>query len=592
MMLSPIRNRLLKWLPCLVFGLVISFGVCAQVRAIEVMAYVDRTKISMNDSVGLTVTVKDGEGNVDVSGIKDFKVLSRGTSSNISIINGKMTKETNANFTLLPLKKGTFVIPKLTVNVGDTVYQTNEIEIQVTDIDQKELDNGSDMFISASVSNPSPFVGEQFTYTLKVYHCVRFTNARFQPPEFDGFDAKKIENDRQYSTVISSKQYNVIELNYVLIPIADGQHAIAPAVLTCDVAQKTKRNSNRFDPFFDDPFFSTSRYVPKTISSDAVDVDVQPLPPYGGGGAFSGLVGNFKLNTAIDKTKAVVGDSLTFSVMLSGKGNIMDAAAPDMAIPEAFKVYNDAPEEKIDFNASGYSGEKTFRFALVPIQEGKVTLPSVSFVYFDIQQKQYQVLKSQPIALSILPSEEKTDIPSPGNEAMTGLPKFEKKQVEFVGRDILPLKEDLDAVAPLSLMTAYGFLLYLLAPLAGYGVIRLYGVLSRKQIDDKTLMAQKAMQSLKNAGASDLPVEAFLSALYSALVSAVFSASGSKGEALTYMEAKAILENKGVDKELAVQAARLLEKIESAKYGGNALSASHKTDLLGETKNVVRRVLK
>ena len=590
MMFSSIKNRLCKGVSFFVFGILL-LGTVYDVNAVEVMAYVDRTNISANDSVNLTVTVKEGEGHVDVSGIKDFTVLSRGTSSNISIVNGVMTKENRSNFTLVPLKKGILSVPKLKVEVGGKIYQTNEIEIQVSGTPQKALEKTSELFITASVSNTSPFTGEQFIYTLKVYHSVRFLNARFQPPEFEGFDSKKIENDRKYSTVVSSKQYNVIELNYVLIPIADGRQTLTPAVLTCDVPQKDKGRPNRFDPFFDDPFFSGTRYVTKTVSSDAIAVDVQSLPPFSADIAFSGLVGKFELDTAIDKSKARVGDSLTVSITLTGSGNIMDAAEPEILVPEIFKVYKDSPEEKIVFNSAGYSGQKTFRLALVPIKEGDATLPAVSYVYFDITQKKYQVLKSQPIGLVISPSTEKTEIQLPDSPVATPPPKFEKKQVEFVGHDILPLKEDLDAVTSRSIMTVYGFFVYLLFPIAGYGIMRLYVVFSQKQMDDKTFMAQKAMQSLKKAAKSELPEEPFLSALYSALISAVFSISGAKGASLTYAEVKDILCVKGFDLELANEAAGLLEKIESAKYSGKHLSASHKTDLLGETKKMVKRIL-
>ena len=567
------------------------FIVPGVLHAAEVNAYVDRIKISSNDSVNLTVAVKDGEGDVDVSPINDFKVLSRGTSSNISIVNGKMTKETRSNFALIPLKKGTLVIPALNVAVGGKTYQTKAIEIHVSDAGRPAEEGSADLFMKASVAGTSPFVGEQFTYTIKIYHAARITNARFQQPEFKGFEAKKIENDRSYSTVVSSRQYNVIELNYVLIPVSDGPHSIEPAVLSCSIGQRDSRGRSRMDPFFDDSFFSGTRFVPKTVSSDALDINVKPLPSYKGNAPFSGLVGDFNLSTAIDKAEAAVGDSLTLSITLSGSGNIIDATEPEVEMGDSFKVYKDAPEEKIDFDETGYSGKKTFRLALVPIKEGTFLLPPVTYIYFDVLQERYQELKSSPISLTISPSKENPSIQTEAGQAKKTLPRFDKKQVEFVGHDILPLKEALDAVESRSAITVIWFLAFLMIPAGGYAMIRLWYVFSEKSLDDKTLMTQRAMQALKKASKAKPSEEAFLSALYTALVSSVFSVSGSRGESLTYAEVRWILTENGFDSDMSDRAAGLLEQIESARYSGKQLSSSDRDGLLSEVKHMIRRML-
>ena len=58
-------------------------GVC-----FDVTANVDKTKISREDSVFLQVVVIGGKADLDLSMIKDFKVISRGSSSSYNYING------------------------------------------------------------------------------------------------------------------------------------------------------------------------------------------------------------------------------------------------------------------------------------------------------------------------------------------------------------------------------------------------------------------------------------------------------------------------------------------------------------------------
>jgi len=105
-------------------------------------------------------------------------------------------------------------------------------------------------------------------------------------------------------------------------------------------------------------------------------------------------------------------------------------------------------------------------------------------------------------------------------------------------------------------------------------------------------MAERSQKDLKQARKTDLSGEAFLTYLYRALVSAIFSTAGTKGESLTYAEAEEILCNNGYSTEIGTQAAGLLKKIESARYGGLIMDAGVRSDLLSETKQVVRSLLR
>ena len=76
------------------------------------------------------------------------------------------------------------------------------------------------------------------------------------------------------------------------------------------------------------------------------------------------------MTSEIENTRLAVGDSTTLTVTVQGRGNIMDAQAPQPALPEGLKTYADTPEEQIRLGADGYEGKKVFRTALVPVQAG------------------------------------------------------------------------------------------------------------------------------------------------------------------------------------------------------------------------------
>ena len=60
---------------------------------IHIRATVDRNQIAAGESIQLKVTVTGGDPEVDTSAITDFTVHSRGTSSQIQFINGRMSRQ-------------------------------------------------------------------------------------------------------------------------------------------------------------------------------------------------------------------------------------------------------------------------------------------------------------------------------------------------------------------------------------------------------------------------------------------------------------------------------------------------------------------
>ena len=105
-------------------------------------------------------------------------------------------------------------------------------------------------------------------------------------------------------------------------------------------------------------------------------------------------------------------------------------------------------------------------------------------------------------------------------------------------------------------------------------------------------MAQRAEKALKKAPKIEASSEEFLACLYRALVSAIFASAGTRGESLTYAEAEEILLGCGHSDAISKQAAELLRKIESARYGGLNQEAVIKGELLSETQQLVRSLLR
>ncbi len=561
------------------------------VSAAEVKAFVDKNQVTLGESLNLMISVKGEGGEADISPVRDFKVISRGTSTNVQIVNSRITREMTYNYTLIPLKEGILKIPPLTVTADGNTYKTEEIIVQVSKTPQQDTGAESrDVFAEAYISNPNPYQGEQILYTLKFLNGIQIENARFQkPPEFPGFTAKKIEQDKTYRSVIAGRQYNVNELNYILIPADTGEKIIEPAMISCDiVVRQSQSRRTPFGSIFDDPFFNRNQLESKTFMTEAIMVNVKPFPPYSGDAKFSGLVGKFDIQAELESNTMNAGDSATLSVTIKGSGNIMDAGEPAIQFPESFKVYKDNPEEEIQLTGTGYQGKKVFRIAVVPAKEGNYSIPPIQLSYFNTETGNYETCTTQPISLTVNPPKEKESldiVSAPLENRELSL----KKKVEFIGRDILPPKENpIESLKDHNTLSLMQFVALLLFPPLFFLSIKTAIAMTGKNNNPASIMAERANKALKDACKSDLSGEEFLSCLYRALISVILSKAGVKGESLTYAEAQNILQSNGYSDEIAINAAALLEKIESAKFSGLKMDKEFKQTLLSETKQMVR----
>ena len=556
----------------------------AGAEEITVQASVDRTRIAPGESLQLKVSVFGDDGSVDVSSIEDFEIISRGSATNINMINGRFSRENTYTYVLMPLREGELTIPQLPVESGGTLVWTRPIPVTVTSRSESNRAEDRQVFVEARISNEAPFEGEQIVYAFRVYQRVQIANAKFQEPAFSGFAAERIEGQRTFKTVVGGREYHVIELNFILLPLNSGSHRIEPAILNCNVVHAApRRGSLSADPFLG---FGRGRFEPRRFTTEPVAVIVQPLPPYERDDRFSGLVGTFAIESRIETRELQVGDSATLSILVQGTGNVMDADEPVVPVPDAFKVYKDAPEETVRLEPTGYTGRKVFRMALVPVKAGEYRIDPVQLVYFDVSRKAYVDISTGPLQLTVRPAEEKERLTVVSTGPLADPAR--KDRVVFTGRDILPLKEDPDALKTRPPMSGGWFLLFLIIPPAVFGLTGAFLALTRKGDSPSQRMADRSEKALRKAAASEAAGEIFFAALYRAVISAVLARAGTDGETLTHSEVRSILERRGGSSVVIDTVLGLLETIESARFGGRITDVEERRKLLKETREIAK----
>ncbi len=580
-----------------------------RVLAFNVTAQVDRNQITINDTLLLKIIFEDGEDEVDTSSLTDFEILSRSSSSNISIINGKYSKTITAHYRLAPRKEGRLSIPSFEVRHKGKVYTTKPITIQVVPADARPKAS-KDIFIEAGLSSTSLYVGQQVVYQLRLFSAIRFSNATLQQPDFNGFTAKEVGDRQNTQTTINGRAYRVIAVNYVLIPETPGEIQIDPAIITCEVPVKGRRSSDPFeDPFFSNNFFSFGRSEKRRFSTGPLSIKVDPLPQYTASHPpFSGVVGEVIMEAELDRDTLAAGESVTLTVTLAGKGNLMDAQSPEIVLPSDLKVYEDTPVEEMALSKAGYSGKKVFKKAIVPVTAGAYTIDPIVFSFFNVHQGHYEVITTPTMTFTVTPSSTET---ANGRESLTtrsvgagengGLsdalnnPIRKKERVEMTGRDILGLKEANTVLIPKKRLSMPLFSVLFFLPALLFYLLKLYLFIGKKEVSLSAALEKRARETLSLAehsanGTSDEDREQFLKSLHGALVKKVLAKAGKKGETLTADEVKALLMEAGCDDDVSDQVNTLLGEIDSARYGHQKEDAAYREALLTRAKRLFQTI--
>ena len=113
----------------LILSTVYSLG--AQVHAGSLRAWLDRNSVSVREPIVLQVSV---EGTYDKAPspdpIRGLVIRESGTSSGVTIINGRMSRSTTWSFVLIPEQTGTYTIPPIEMIIDNN--QETSAAIQFT----------------------------------------------------------------------------------------------------------------------------------------------------------------------------------------------------------------------------------------------------------------------------------------------------------------------------------------------------------------------------------------------------------------------------------------------------------------------------
>jgi hypothetical protein len=534
-------------------------GLGAQTVRLEL----NRSEMTMEDQALVSVTVEGaGRAEPKLPPLSAFAVHFAGTQDQFSMVNGSFSRRVIYQWTLLPKELGDFAIGPASIELDGATHQSEVATLKVLPASAKPQ-SSRPVFVTASVSDPNPYVGEQLLFVWRFYRRARIADPRLDSLDLGGFLVEDLGEMGTFQVNEGGVQYEVAEIRKALFAQRPGAITIPPSRLVVQLVQSSQSRRG-IDPFggvsspFDE-FFGRMRTETVNLVTEPITVTARALPPAPAG--FSGLVGEFKVTSSLSSTEVAVGESLTHKIVVSGSGNLNLMGDLPLDELDGFKVYRDQPQVEIRRSVNGIGGTKTFSRALVPLAAGSAEVPETRLVYFDPSQETYRTSVAPALAIDVAPNGADEDLRL--TEGMS--PGAGKVAVRILANDLQPIRGGAELVkgrAPGAMLP----LLLALPPIVFAGLL-----VARRRADRfaSDVGLRRRRGALRTAlGAIGKRRELESRDASSVLRRYIGDRVGAEGQALTPRECADRLSALGASEGLVGDVRALLDRFEAADFGG------------------------
>lgn len=412
---------------------------------IRVQAYVDKNNVSVDEEFTLTIEVS-GASAEDVSEPIlpniPFKNLgsNSGVSQSISIINGRVKKESKISFSfmLVPINSGVFSIPPVKVIIKNKSVYTKKLAITVNQGNNKASRQNSadefqfktnanltkdDVFIKVIASKTSVYKNEPFVVRYRLYTRYQPSNPRFRKDiNFSGFWKENLltsDDLTGFATTLNGKKYLAYDLEVIsLTPTRSGSLQIPSMEFGLDVALPARS------------IFSWDTTKSLILTSTAVPVTVRDIP-VSNDSTYTGAVGQFSVSSSVNLHKLKAGESFTYSLKINGKGNLKLFSNPVFPEINNLKVLDPESDVEMKDSKEVVEGERIFRYPCIPQEEGLYVIPALKFTFFNPSTGRYESKMTQEIKIEV----EKGNIILNSDNSQSGIKK-EGNDIGFIATNM------------------------------------------------------------------------------------------------------------------------------------------------------------
>ncbi len=432
--------------------LLIGYHAQAQVKF---SASVSPAEIGKNEYTQLKLMVENANEVQQIvpPALNNFIIVSGpNQESGMTMINGVVKKYVAINFIIKPKSAGFFIIPSALAKADGGDYKSSPVKLSVlsksmglgpagnslvspfagmdpfanpaprasyNDYILRKGENPMDkikknMFVRVETDKKSCYVGEPIVATYKLYTRLRSESNMVKNPSFNGFSVLDMQQASDLSYHVEKyegREYNVYSIRKVqLYALLSGNLEVGVAEIENNVqfikAEYVDRQQDILGDIFRD--FNNAA-IPQegmenqkiTLQSKPLTISVKPLPDGNKPANFKGAVGNFTIDTKVEKNTFSTDDAGRFAIIVSGEGNMQLINAPVITWPEGVEGFDSKATDDLYKGTVPVSGRKIFEFPFTVSKAGTYILPAVAFSYFDIRNAAYKSVTTKPIEITV-----------------------------------------------------------------------------------------------------------------------------------------------------------------------------------------------
>ena len=364
----------------------------------EFTASVDRTQISKNDTLELTLKLNERAGydSPNLTALEqDFEVLGTNRSNQMTMINGVTESTTQWTVMLFPKSEGTLTIPPLHYEN----LSTQPINITVSNSSNVSNTNDQPIFFSTTVDSNSVYVQSQLILTIKLFYNINLDSGTISDLKIDDAVVESLGDATNYETLIKGVRYRVNESKFAIFPQRSGELTI-PTITFQGISQgrglwsRGKRLGARSEP---------------------IDITVKPKPSSYPANQPWLPAKNLELTDtwSTDQRQAKTGEPITRKISIQAEG-LSVAQLPPLPVLDypGMKTYPDQPQTENKTNPNGITAIRTESTAIIPTRQGELNIPATEIYWWNTTTDQLETSRLDETEIRVASASNQPNIDS------------------------------------------------------------------------------------------------------------------------------------------------------------------------------------
>ncbi|MDR1832461.1 MAG: BatD family protein [Fusobacteriaceae bacterium] len=345
----------------------------------------------LNETFRIAVTfVNEEKEDYTIAGLdKNFRIVSRGSNSNFTIINGRQQSQVADIYELLPLKEG-----EVKLKAAGKKAASNELTLKVGK-GRAAVAAGEEIeFLTNLKQDETFYFGEKIPYVEKLLFSRQLMGLNVvADSDFGELSSKNVPavqagggpRTKQIRTLKGTMAAEATIYQWILEANSSGDKKMHSSSLSVETEENMRIRRNIFPE---------------------KDITLHILPlPQGKPADFQNVVGTPEINWSWNRDSVSYGDSLVLTVKISGAVNLdgLEEIAANSLPATEFNVFESVKSADETIENEGYYAEKTFEIAVIPRNTGEVTIPDMRISYFSPKSKKYEYLEIPAKKVSVTP---------------------------------------------------------------------------------------------------------------------------------------------------------------------------------------------